>query len=360
MHKPQNLFEYERQASSLISPMASDYYASGACDGVSLAANRNAYDHYQLLPRVLVDVSRQDLSVGILGQQHATPLIIAPTAFHCLAHPQGEKATAQAAEQQDTTLILSTLATQSLEDVSAAADTRRWFQLYVHKDRALTQDLVARAVAAGYTALCLTVDAPLLGKREKDASNTFTLPSELCLANLQSARKNLPDQQGQSGLFDYFSDQLDASLNWHDIEWLASLSDLPIVLKGIVRADDAQRAVDYGAAGLVVSNHGGRQLDGTIATIDALADVVASVDNRIDVLLDGGVRRGTDVLKALALGAKAVLIGRPILWGLAVDGADGVSHVLTLLREELELAMALSGCACIDDITPDLLTTPRR
>lgn len=254
-------------------------------------------------------------------------------------------------------MVLSTLSTKSLEAVAKQRqNTPQCFQLYIHRDRSLTQALVQRAEAAGYSALCLTVDAPMLGKRESDRRNQFTLPKTMELANLVSmADLAIPKTTKESGLFAYFSQQIDPSITWKDVEWLRSITSLPILLKGILRGDDALKAYEYGTKGIIVSNHGGRQLDGAIATFKALPEIVAAVGNNIDILVDGGIRRGTDIFKALALGAKAVLIGRPILWGLAVEGRKGVAHILELLQEELDLAMALSGCASIKDIEPSLV-----
>ncbi len=358
MNKPINLFEYESLAAQNLSQMALDYYASGAWDEITLRDNRAAYERYKLRPRMLVDVSQRNLTTKILGQHISIPILIAPMAFQCLAHPKGELATAKVAAHFGTTMVLSTLSTKKLEDVALASNLPKslWFQLYVHRDRQLTRALVERAEAAGYQALCVTVDAPILGQRERDHRNQFSLPSGMELANLKAmANLEIPQTQDESGLFTYFANQLDPALTWEDIEWLQSLTSLPVVVKGILRGDDAIRAVEHGAKAIIVSNHGGRQLDGAIATIDALAEVVAAVGNQVDVLVDGGIRRGTDILKALALGAKAVLIGRPILWSLAVDGEAGARHVLELLRDELDVAMALSGCAKIEDINASLV-----
>jgi len=341
--------------------MALDYYSSGAGDEITLRDNRAAFARIKLRPRMLVDVSDSNLTTKVLGQPLRLPLLIAPMAFQCLAHPQGEVATALAASQAGVGMILSTLSTKSIEDVATAchntsSEAPQWFQLYVHKDRGLTRALVERAYAAGYIALCLTVDAPLLGRRERDKRNQFTLPPDLHLANLTSLSElNIPEQQGESGLFTYFAQQLDAAVTWRDLEWLQSLCPLPLVVKGILRGDDAARAVEYGAKAIIVSNHGGRQLDGAIATLDALTEVVEAVNGRAEVILDGGIRRGVDILKALALGAKAVLLGRPVLWGLAVGGEAGVAHVIELLQDELDVAMALSGCASIEDIDSSLV-----
>lgn len=357
MNEPINLFEYESLAEQRLSQMALDYYRSGAGDELTLQENRTAFKRYRLRPRMLVDVSQRDLSVSFLGQSFPLPFFVAPMAFQCLAHPQGEIATAKAAAELGAVMVLSTLSTQPLEDVAnVRRDTPKWFQLYIHRDRGLTKALVERAEAAGFSALCVTVDAPILGKRERDRRNQFTLPPELKLANLVGTSDlKIPQSQGESGLLTYFAEQIDPSLTWKDLEWLRSLTELPILVKGILRGDDALKAVEYGAKGIIVSNHGGRQLDGAIASLDALPEIVAAVKDEIVVLMDGGIRRGTDILKALALGARGVLVGRPILWGLAVAGEAGVRHVLSILREELDSAMALSGCATVEAIDRSLL-----
>ncbi len=364
--KPLNLFEYEQQAQKCLSPMAWDYYARGAWDEITLRDNHAAFDRIKLRPRVLVDVSDRHLTTTILDQPLQMPVLIAPMAFQCLAHPEGELATAKAASSAGVGMVLSTLSTKSLEEVAQIYDSNYsqtphpplWFQLYIHRDRNLTRALVERAYAAGYQALCVTVDAPVLGKRERDTRNQFTLPPGLQLANLVTiSGLNIPDEQGESGLFTYFAQQLDPAVTWRDLEWLQSISPLPLAIKGILRGDDAVRAVECGAKVIIVSNHGGRQLDGAIASLDALAEVVKAVDGRAEVIIDGGIRRGTDIFKALALGAKAVLVGRPVLWGLAVDKQAGVNHVIEILRNELDLAMALSGCVKLEDIDSSLLAS---
>ncbi|MCL6752359.1 alpha-hydroxy-acid oxidizing protein [Nostoc sp. CCCryo 231-06] len=369
--QPINLFEYEKLAKEHLSQMTLDYYSSGAWDEITLRDNCAAFERIKLRPRVLVDVSDvydglrlRNLTTSILGQPLQLPLLIAPMAFQCLAHPDGEIATALAAASAGVGMVLSTMATKSIEEVASASDkfpdSLRWFQLYIHKDRGLTRALVEKAYKAGYKALCLTVDAPVLGQRERDRRNEFTLPPHLHLANLATiSGLDISHEKGESGLFTYFAQQLNPAVTWDDLEWLQSLSPLPLVIKGILRGDDAIRAVEYGAKAIVVSNHGGRQLDGAIASIDALPEIVAAVDGKVEILLDGGIRRGTDILKALALGAKAVLIGRPVLWGLAVAGQIGVSHVISLLQDELNLGMALSGCAKLQDIDASLLILPR-
>jgi 4-hydroxymandelate oxidase len=352
-----NLFGYEQLAKEHLSQMAFDYYSSGAWDEVTLRDNLAAFTRVKLRPKMLVDVSKINLTTQVLGESLQLPLLIAPMAFQCLADPEGEIATALAAADAGVGMVLSTLATKSLEEVATVAKGLQWFQLYIHKDQGLTQALVQRAYTAGYKAICLTVDAPMLGKRERDQRNEFTLPPGLHPANLTNiSGLNIPQAPGESGLLTYFAQQINPAVTWKDLEWLQSLSPLPLVVKGILRADDAVRAVEYGAQAIVVSNHGGRQLDGAIASLDALPDIIAAVDGKAEVLLDGGIRRGTDILKALAYGAKAVLIGRPVLWGLAVAGKIGVSHIISLLQDELNLAMALSGCASLGDIDSSLVS----
>jgi 4-hydroxymandelate oxidase len=345
-----NLDELEPLARKRLDPAAYDYYAGGSGDEATLGQNRSAWRDITLRHRALVDVSKRDLSTTVLGQRIPFPALIAPTAFHKLAHPDGECATARAAS--GTVMILSTLSTMPVEDVVRAARGPVWFQLYVLRDRGMTRELVARAASAGCKALVLTVDAPLLGRRERDVKRAFVLPPGITIANLAQA---LPKTGNDSGLAVWFASQLDASLTWKDLEWLRSLTDLPIVVKGIVRGDDAARAVEHGASAVVVSNHGGRQLDGAPATARALPEVVAAAAERAEVFVDGGVRRGVDVVRALALGARAVLLGRPILWALAAGGEAGVTRALSLFAAEIDLAMALCGCPDVSTITRDLL-----
>lgn len=357
--EPVNVFDFEALARQALLREAYDYYAGGAQDEVTLRDNRAAYDRLSLAYRVLVDVSRRDLTASVLGQPVAMPVLVAPTAFHRLATPEGELATARAAGTAGTVMILSTLSTSPIEAVVSAASGPVWFQLYVYKDRRATEGLVRRAEAAGCRALVLTVDAPLLGRRERDVRNRFSLPPGLTVANLlPEGYGEVPPAAADSGLAAYVASFLDPALTWRDVAWLRSITELPILVKGVVRPDDALRAAEAGAAGVVVSNHGGRQLDTAPATIDVLpeiADALAAHGHAIEVLMDGGIRRGTDILKALALGAKAVLVGRPILWGLAAGGEAGAAKVLSLLRGELDLAMALAGAPTIADISRDLV-----
>ncbi|MFL6237698.1 MAG: alpha-hydroxy acid oxidase [Thermoanaerobaculia bacterium] len=356
---PVNVFDLEAVAREKLSRDALDYYAGGAHDEVTLRENRAAFDRLSLAYKVLVDVSRRDLAATVLGQPVSMPILVAPTAFHRLATPEGERATARAAGAAGTVMILSTLSTTPIEEVVAAASGPVWFQLYVYRDRKATEGLVRRAEAAGCRALVLTVDAPLLGRRERDVRNRFRLPPGLAVANLlPEGYGELPPAAADSGLAAYVASFLDPALTWRDVAWLRSITSLPVLVKGIVRPDDALRAAEAGAAGIVVSNHGGRQLDTSPATLDVLpeiADALSAHGHRIELLMDGGVRRGTDVLKALALGARAVLVGRPILWGLAADGEAGAILALRMLRDELDLAMALAGAPTVADVTRDLV-----
>lgn len=336
--EPVNVFDYETLAQARMEPAAWSYYSSGSDDEVTLRANRTAFERIRLLPRVLVDVSTCDMRTTVLGTPISMPILIAPTAFHCLAHPEGECATARAAGRADTLMVASTSSTRSLEDTARETSGPLWFQLYVH-DHKSAEELVHRATAAGYGALVITVDSPRWGRKERTIRSGFRLPSHMHKANFTDE-----DPTG-----------IDASLTWKTLAWLRSLTSLPIVLKGILTAEDALLAVQHEIDGIIVSNHGGRQLDSVSSSIEALPEVVQAVDGNCEVYLDGGIRRGTDILKALALGARAVLIGRPVLWGLAVNGAEGVCHVLEILRAELELAMALAGRPTLDSIDRSLV-----
>ena len=350
MTEPINLEEFEPLARARLDPAVYDYYAGGAEDEVTVRGNREAFRRIPLRYRVLVDVARVDTSASLLGQTLAFPVIVAPTALHRLADADGEKATARAAAAAGTIFTLSTVSSVPLEDVSASAPTgARWFQLYCYERREDTEALVARAERAGFRALVLTVDLPLLGRRERDLRRRFEVPAFAAPAH--------PPRQPRAagGQWPLSSIVGEPSLSWSDLAWLRGATKLPLILKGIVRGDDAARAVDEGAAAIWVSNHGGRQLDTAIATADALPEVVAAVRGRVPIVVDGGIRRGTDVVKALALGANAAAVGRPVLWGLAAGGEAGVVSVLRMLREELALAMALSGCRAVSEIDRSLV-----
>ncbi|OLE51856.1 MAG: alpha-hydroxy-acid oxidizing enzyme [Acidobacteria bacterium 13_1_20CM_3_53_8] len=351
-----SLDELEPMARARLPRMAFDYIAGGAEDEWTLQENRAAFQRLQLIPRVLIDVTERDLATTVLGARISLPVLVAPMAFHSLTHTDGELATARAAAAAGTIMIASTASNYSMEEIAASCTASRWFQLYIYRDRELTRSLVERAATAGYEALCVTVDAPLIGRRPRDARNQFSLPAGITMGNFkEAARADLPETERESGLAAYVASQWDAGVTWKDVEWLRSISGLPVVLKGILSTEDARLAVEHGAAGIVVSNHGGRQLDTAPASITVLPHIVEAVQGRIEILLDGGIRRGTDVLKALALGARACLLGRPVLWGLALEGEEGARAVLDILRVELDSAMALAGCRRIEEVTSALI-----
>lgn len=350
--QPLNLLDYEALAEKRMAhiPWAWDYYQGGSEDEVSLRANRAAFEHLQLRPRMLVNVSSCDLCTSVLGTSVSMPILVAPTAGHGLAHPDAECATARAVQQADTLMVVSTQSTRSLEEIAQVGKSPRWFQLYIDSYRQ-AEHLVRRAEAAGYSALVLTVDTPRRGNRERDMRNNIGRHLEAYAPSVGSGNASPLVERSSNGEESSLTD----TLTWEILPWLRSITKLPILLKGILTAEDARLALDYGAAGMIVSNHGGRQLDGVVASMEALPEVVEVVAGRCEVYVDGGVRRGTDVLKALALGARAVLLGRPILWGLAVNGERGVYHVLQLVRAELELAMTLAGCPTVGSITRSLV-----
>ena len=351
-----SLDEFESAARAVLPVDVYDYFAGGAEDESTVRANRAAFSRYAFLPRVLVDVSAVDTAIELFGTRISSPILIAPTAFQKLAHPDGEAATARAAAAQRTIYVASTLSTVPIEDIARAAGSASlWLQLYVFRDREITRDLVQRAEAAGCRAICLTVTVPVQGKRERDARNRFRLPDQIEMANFTGLRQARFPQAERSWLEAFIAREFDPSLTWQAVEWLAGITSLPVLLKGVCHPLDAGRAVKSGAAGLIVSNHGGRQLDSAVATLDALPGVLDAVGGKLPVLIDGGIRRGTDVLKALALGATATLIGRPCLWGLALGGEAGVRIVLDLLQAELARTLALCGCARIADVNSDLL-----
>ena len=356
------LADHELHAQKLLNANAWAYFSGAAADELTLAANRRSWDALTLWPRVLRKLSGGHTRSTLLGQPLASPILVAPTAYQCLAHPDGELATAYAAAALGCGLVLSTQASLPLESVAQAALSTPgrgplWFQLYLQHDKGFTRELIARVEAAGYEALVLTIDAPTNGARDRERRAQFQLPAGIGAVNLQG-QPPLPQAQllpGQSALFDAM---LHHAPSWDDIAWLKAQTRLPVVLKGILHPADAVQAAQLGADALIVSNHGGRTLDTAPATAIALPKVIQALRNQhlqLPVLVDGGLRRGTDVLKALALGADAVLIGRPVLWGLTNAGAAGVAHVLRLLRDELEIAMALTGCATLADATAALL-----
>ncbi|HET7759241.1 MAG TPA: alpha-hydroxy acid oxidase [Gaiellaceae bacterium] len=340
-----NVDDYAEAARARLDPGPYGYVVGGAGDERTLRANSLAYEKWELRPRVLVDVGGVTTATTVLGTEVAMPLLVAPTAFQRLIHPDAEVAMARAAAAGGTVMTLSTLSSVTPAELAAGAPGGpKWFQLYWSRDRGFTQELVEAAVDAGFTALVLTVDLPVAGRRERDARAAFALPDDLPLPNIPLALRR-EDFHSALGAV------VDDTLTWRDLEWLRSVCPLPLAVKGILTSEDAVLAAEHGAAAIVVSNHGGRQLDGVAASLDALPEVVETVGERVEVLVDGGIRRGTDVLKALALGAKAALTGRAVLWGLAADGEQGAARVLELLREELESGLKLLGCTSPAEVT---------
>ena len=352
--EPLNLDEFESVARETLPAMTYDFIAGGAEDERSVAGNRAAFARRVLRNRALVDVATRDLRSRLLGLDLPHPILLAPTALHRVAHPDGEAATARGAAAAEALYTVSTATSTRLEEIAAAAPRGlRWFQLYHLGQREASEDLIRLAVATGHRAIVLTVDVPLLGRRERDLRNVFTLPTGVGMAHAYEPAWAPPSSDRSRA---WASPIASANLTWGDLGWIrAAAGVVPLLLKGIVRGDDARQALDLGVDGIWVSNHGGRQLDGAIATLDALTDVVDAVAGRCAIVLDGGIRRGTDVVKALALGADAIAIGRPQMYGLAAAGADGVQRVVELLRAELDLAMALVGAPSLAALQPDLV-----
>jgi 4-hydroxymandelate oxidase len=355
--QPVAVEEYESLARERMPADVWDYLTGGSGAERTLAANRAAFDRWALRPRGLVDVSRCDLTTTLLGAGLAAPIGVAPMAYHRLADPEGEVATARAAGDAGALFVASLFASRSVEEIAAVSHGPLWFQLYWLRERGVLRDLLRRTESAGYRAIVLTIDVPKVGRRLRDLRRSFTVPPDVIAANIDPSVMAGTHQRraGVSAIEQHSREQIDPTASWPDLSWLREQTSLPVVLKGVLTAEDARLAVDHGAGGIIVSNHGGRQLDGAVTGLDALPEVVAAVDGRCPVLVDGGVRTGVDILKALALGADAVLVGRPVLWGLAHAGADGARSVLDLLIAELEDAMALSGRPRLADIDPTLV-----
>jgi 4-hydroxymandelate oxidase len=345
-----NIAEYARAARSKLPQDVCDYFDGGALDEIALRENTAGWERLKLYYRVLAGVGPRDMSTTVLGLPISMPIAVAPTAFHRLACNEGELASARAAKAAGTLFILSSLSNTAMEAVFAEAASPRWFQLYIYKDRQVTLELVKRAEAAGAEAIVLTVDAPGLGTRERDTRNRFRLPDGLAVENLTPLGKGQMPQVEGSGLAAYVRENFKADLSFDDLDWLCDSTRLPVVVKGVCRGDDARRAVEHGAKAIVVSNHGGRQLDTAPATSEVLPHVVEAAGDLCEIYVDGGIRRGSDVLKAIALGARAVLTGRPILWGLCVAGEEGAVNILETLRRELDEAMLLCGCTRLSDV----------
>lgn len=344
---PINLFDYEALAQQRMTPVIWDYFQGGSGDEVTLRNNRSAFERIRLRPRMLVDVSNVQMETSVAGVAVNMPILVAPIASHLLVHPEGELAMARGTGQAETILTVSTFSTYSIEEIAAAASGPLWLQLYLTRTMEATGSLVQRAEAAGYRAIVLTVDTPRTSRRERDVRNNFVITKAARAANFVEAPGTDPVTVQQSRHI---------TGTWETLDWLRSLTKLPILLKGILTAEDALLAMEHDIQGIIVSNHGGRQLDGAIESIEALPEVIEAVVGRCEVYVDGGIRRGTDVLKALALGARAVLIGRPVIWGLAVNGHEGVRSVLELLSAELEMAMLLAGQPTLAGIDRSLVT----
>ena len=349
-----DLMQYEPLARQRLSQMAYDYVRSGGSDEITMRENRLAFERLRLAPRVLADVSQLNTRISLFGAELEHPIMLAPIAYHRLYHPEGELGTARGAGAAGAVMAVSTFTTTAIDEIARNTRAPIWFQLYVQRDRAFTKDMVQRAVAAGCKAVCLTVDTPVLGCRYGQLS--FGLPSHLECVHLRGLdlKKSVPTHS-MGGVYDPI---FDPSFNWKDLEWLRTVAGVPVLLKGVLSPEDGKRAIDYGVDGIIVSNHGGRNLDLLPATIDALPGIADAVAGRIPVLLDSGIRRGTDVLTALALGAKAVFVGRPYIYGLAIAGARGVERVISILRDEFQRAMALTGRRSIAEIDSTVLWKP--
>ena len=332
-----NLSDFEKMAATKMSKLAYEYVASGAADEVTLGWNRQAFDNIKLNPSVLIDTSQLDTSISLFGQKMAHPILVAPTAYHKIMHPEGEVATARGAGMASTTYIISSYTTTPLEEIAQAATHPLWFQMYVRDDREKTKEIIQKAESLGCKALIITVDTPVAGVRNREQRINFKLPETL-------HGPYILDQPIQR-----------KPLTWADMAWILSFAKIPVLLKGILNSEDAEKAIQIGAAGIVVSNHGGRNLDTVPATIEALPRIADKVNKRIPILMDGGIRRGTDIIKAIALGANAVLIGKSICFGLGCGGAEGVAKVLEILKTEFEMAMALTGRATIGSIDSSVI-----
>ncbi|HEX3071748.1 MAG TPA: alpha-hydroxy acid oxidase [Thermoanaerobaculia bacterium] len=345
MDQPVSLDDFEALARERLPHMAREFLVGGAADEISLRWNRESFNRIRLRPRILEDVANIDTSVTLFGRTMPHPILLAPVAYQRLFHADGEVETARGAGAADATYVVSTATTTAIEEIAKAATSPLWLQLYLQNDRGATRELIERAEAAGVQALCFTIDTPVVGTRNRQQRAHFKVPAELATPHLdQTNRQRLTVTSNER-----------EPITWRDVAMVQSIAHVPVLLKGIMTGDDAARAIEHGVAGILVSNHGARNLDTIPATIDALPEVAARADGRVPILLDGGIRRGTDIVKAIALGASAVLIGRPYIFGLAIDGANGVSEVVSILRQELETAMALLGRRSLTAIDKNVL-----
>lgn len=344
---PVNLFEFEALAKERLPKEEYDYIVGGATDEISVQRNRCAFESWALRPRVLTNVSALDLTTTVLGTKVSLPILIAPCGGHKKAHPEGEFATYRAAAACGTIFVVSANASTGFEELAKAATGPLWLQLYVFRDRGMTKSWLSRAKEAGYEAICITLDSQWPPKRERNIRNRY---KQMRGVNFPKTAPGEAQIQGGA----------DPAATWKDLQWIKSNTDLPVVAKGVMTGEDVEACAQIGADAVIISNHGGRHLDNTLATIEVLSEAVAAANGRLEVLLDGGIRRGADVVKALALGAKAVFIGRPLFWGLAVDGEHGVVRVLEILREEMEITMAKCGRPTIASIDPTIMVKAPR
>ena len=349
---PINIYEYEALAKERLSKAEYDFIAGGATDEITINRTRAVYDAIMLRPRMLVDVSHVDISTSVLGQEIRLPILLDPAGAHGRAHPDAELASARAAGAEGTIMVVSSAASYTLEEIAQAATGPIWFQQYLYRDQGLTREMARRAEDANYSVICVTLDSKVKPKRERNIRNNYVSPAPANYAGLNLEKYSWEfNPDAPRGL----NDIRDPAATWKNLEWLVANTSLPVIVKGVMTWEDARLCVEHGVKGLIVSNHGGRQLDTTFATIEVLPEVVEASEGRLEVYLDGGIRRGADVVKALALGAKAVLLGRPTFWGLAVSGEAGVRDILHILRDELEMTMAMCGKPTLDDLDSTML-----
>jgi isopentenyl diphosphate isomerase/L-lactate dehydrogenase-like FMN-dependent dehydrogenase len=346
--------DLEKEARQKLPNAVFDFFAGGSGEEITLKENMLQFDRIKLMPRVLKEITSCEVSSKILGQEFSFPLLIAPMAFQKLAHELGEIAVAKAASEHDILMTVSTLSTTTFADIKSVSTSPPWLQIYIYKDREITKNLIKSASDLGYKAIMLTVDVPFYSKRPRELKTPIEIPSSLYMVNLINAGLELKNIS-PSLIPQYLASLLSSNISWKDIDWLRSITSLPIILKGILHPEDIQIAIENSIEGVILSNHGGRQLDTAITSLESLQLVKDDLKEKIEIIVDGGVRKGIDILKALALGAKGVMIGRPIIWGLAVNGEKGVSAVINNLKEELILAMALTGCSSIKDINENIL-----